>query len=81
MELEQTIAIASVTWRVNDSLQLTGGALYSDIAATLSLSGPNNERQLTVGDDWIDPVVGVLLKRRSARLGSSLAQPRLAVLE
>lgn len=79
MELEQTIAIASVTWRVNDSLQLTGGALYSDIAATLSLSGPNNDRQLTVGDDWIDPVVGVLLKRRSARLGSSLAQPRLAV--
>ena len=51
MELEQTIAIASVTWRVNASLQLTGGALYSDIAATLSLSGPNNERQLTVGDD------------------------------
>mgnify|MGYP001245536815 FL=1 len=62
MELEQTIAIASVTWRVNDSLQLTGGALYSDIAATLSLSGPNNDRQLTVGDDWIDPLVGVLFE-------------------
>ena len=62
MDLEQTVAIASVTWRVNDSLQLTGGALYSDIAATLSLSGPNNDRQLTVGDDWVDHVVGVLFE-------------------
>ena len=62
MELEQTVAIASVTWRVNDSLQLTGGALYSDIAATLSLSGPNNDRQVKVGDDWVDPVVGVLFE-------------------
>ena len=62
MELEQTVAIASVTWRVNDTLQLTGGALYSDVAATLLLSGPNNDRQLKVGDDWIDPVVGVLFE-------------------
>jgi hypothetical protein len=62
MEVEQTVAIASVTWRVNDTLQLTGGALYSDVAATLSLSGPNNDRQLKVGDDWIDPVVGVLFE-------------------
>ena len=62
MDLEQTVAIASVTWRVNDSLQLTGGALYSDIAATLSLSGPNNDRQVKVGDDWVDPVVGVLFE-------------------
>ena len=62
MNVEQTVPIAPVTWRVNDTLQLTGGALYSDVAATLSLSGPNNDRQLKVGDDWIDPVVGVLFE-------------------
>ncbi len=60
MELEQTVAIASVTLRVNDALQLTWGALCSDVAATLSLTGPNNDRQLTAGDDWIGPVVGVV---------------------
>ena len=56
----QTTAITSVTWRVSPTFQLMGGALYNDISAKVSLTGPFETRQQRTSEDWIDPIVGFL---------------------
>ena len=39
------------------------GALYNDISGGISLTGPRNEpRGQTMGEDWVDPIVGVLFE-------------------
>ena len=61
VELEQTTAIVSATYRLSPTTQLMAGALYNDIAGSISLTGPIKEtRGLSMGDDWVDPIVGVL---------------------
>ncbi len=62
LELEQTMAIASVTWRLNDSVQFMGGALYNDISTDIALTGPQTTRLASIGEDWVDPIVGVLFE-------------------
>ena len=61
LDLEQTLAIASLTYRVSDSLQVMGGALYADVSTELVITGPGDRvNQASVGEDWVDPIVGVL---------------------
>ena len=62
LELEQTMAIASVTWRLNDSVQFMGGALYNDIFTDIALTGPQTTRLASIGEDWVDPIIGVLFE-------------------
>ena len=40
VELEQTTAIVSATYRLSPTTQLMAGALYNDIAGSISLTGP-----------------------------------------
>ena len=61
VELEQTTAIVSATYRLSPTTQLMTGALYNDISGSISLTGPLREtRGQSMGDDWVDPIVGVL---------------------
>jgi hypothetical protein len=62
LELEQTLAIASATWRLNDSLRLMGGAMYADLSTDIALTGPQTARMASIGEDWVDPLVGVLFE-------------------
>ena len=63
VELEQTTAIVSATYRLSPTTQLMAGALYNDISGGISLTGPRNEpRGQTMGEDWVDPIVGVLFE-------------------
>lgn len=62
LDLEQTLAIASVTYRLSDSLQLMGGALYNDVSTEVALTGPAATRKASVGEDWVDPIVGALFE-------------------
>jgi opacity protein-like surface antigen len=39
------------------------GALYNDVSAGISLKGPTDRvREQSAGDDWVDPIVGVLFE-------------------
>ena len=63
VELEQTTAIVSATYRLSRTTQLMAGALYNDISGGISLTGPREEpRGQTMGEDWVDPIVGVLFE-------------------
>ena len=63
VEVEQTTAIASATYRLSPTTQLMAGALYNDVSAGISLKGPTDRvREQSAGDDWVDPVVGVLFE-------------------
>ena len=63
VEVEQTTAIASATYRLSPTTQLMAGALYNDVSAGISLKGPRDRvREQSAGDDWVDPVVGVLFE-------------------
>ena len=63
VEVEQTTAIASATYRLSPTTQLMAGALYNDISAGIALKGPRDRiRERSAGDDWIDPIVGVLFE-------------------
>jgi len=62
LELEQTLAIASATWRLNESLQLMGGAMYADLSTDIALTGPQTTRMASISEDWLDPLVGVLFE-------------------
>jgi hypothetical protein len=63
VEVEQTTAIASATYRLSPTTQLLAGALYNDVSAGISLRGPTDRiREQSAGDDWVDPIVGVLFE-------------------
>ena len=63
VEVEQTTAIASATYRLSPSTQLMAGALYNDVSAGISLKGPTDRiREQSAGDDWVDPIVGALFE-------------------
>ena len=63
VEVEQTTAIASATYRLSPTTQLMAGALYNDVSAGISLEGPTDRiREQNAGDDWVDPIVGVLFE-------------------
>lgn len=63
VEVEQTTAIASATYRLSPTTQLMAGALYNDVSAGISLKGPRDRvREQSAGDDWVDPIVGVLFE-------------------
>jgi len=63
VEVEQTTAIASATYRLSPTTQLMAGALYNDVSAGISLKGPTDRvREQNAGDDWVDPVVGVMFE-------------------
>ena len=63
VEVEQTTAIASATYRLSPTTQLMAGALYNDVSAGIALKGPRDRiREQSAGDDWIDPIVGVLFE-------------------
>ena len=63
VEVEQTTAIASATYRLSPTTQLMAGALYNDVSAGISLEGPTDRiREQSAGDDWVDPIVGVLFE-------------------
>lgn len=62
LELEQTLAIASATWRLNDSLRLMGGAMYADLSTEVALTGPQTTRMANVSEDWVDPVLGAVFE-------------------
>ena len=63
VEVEQTTAIASATYRLSPTAQLMAGALYNDVSAGISLKGPTDRiREQRAGDDWVDPIVGVLFE-------------------
>jgi len=63
VEVEQTTAIASATYRLSPTTQLMAGALYNDVSAGISLKGPTDRiREQSAGDDWVDPIVGVLFE-------------------
>ncbi|MDG2461613.1 MAG: hypothetical protein P8M73_12105 [Luminiphilus sp.] len=63
VEVEQTSAILSATFRVSPTTQLMAGALYNDVSAGISLTGPQDTvRTQEMGEEWIDPMVGVLFE-------------------
>lgn len=63
VEVEQTTAIVSATYRLSSTTQLMAGALYNDVSASVSLRGARDRmRKQERGEDWIDPVVGVLFE-------------------
>ena len=63
VEVEQTTAIASATYRFSPTTQLMAGVLYNDVSAGIALKGPRDRiREQSAGDDWVDPIVGVLFE-------------------
>ena len=59
VSVRQSSVIASGYYRVSEEFRIIGGALYNDLATRVSLSGPLNDRNQKVSEDWVDPVIGV----------------------
>lgn len=63
LSVEQTSAIASVTYRVSETTRLMVGALYNDVSSDISLTGPLETRMAGFSEDWVDPLIGVLFDK------------------
>ena len=62
--VEQLILGGLVSYKLNDSARLLFGGLYVDLDNTLRLSGPIQERNFKVSEDWVDPVIGLRLTKQ-----------------
>lgn len=55
---EQFIGGMAATYRLNDSWQLLGGGMYTDLTMRLDITGPLQTRRLKRTESWVDPFVG-----------------------